>query len=158
MRGFMVWASLNLEIESATKDDVEKIQTGMRRLKLLCIWWGIKLCFLIYAFAVIFPLYISNILKIGKADIVQNIIVFFMLAFMFLFGAAIWGTLKRKTWGYWFGYIVSMISLLGFPIGTLIGIFGIMSYNRAAVLFGHDGDEKFERIKEAAILNEKRGA
>ena len=33
------------------------------------------------------------------------------------------GTIRRTKWGRWFSYILSMIILIGVPIGTIIGGF-----------------------------------
>lgn len=51
---------------------------------------------------------------------------------------AIVGILKRTSWGRILGIIVCALSLINFPIGTVIGIFGLVAFIKAKELFGPD--------------------
>lgn len=48
------------------------------------------------------------------------------------------GLIQRATWGRIAGFISAALMLIGFPIGTLIGILFLISLGRGARLFGPD--------------------
>lgn len=48
------------------------------------------------------------------------------------------GLFKRAVWGRVMGFITCGIMLIGFPIGTLIGILCLIALARGGVLFGPD--------------------
>lgn len=53
-------------------------------------------------------------------------------------GLVAFGLLKRPNWGRVIGFISAAFMLLGFPIGTLIGVFFLISLVRGERLFGPD--------------------
>ncbi|MEO6053342.1 MAG: hypothetical protein ABIP97_04950 [Chthoniobacterales bacterium] len=66
-------------------------------------------------------------------------------AFVFI---TAFGCLKRRGWGRICGIIVCVIALTGFPLGTLIGILGIVALSRSPQLFGPDRLDPDELIVE----------
>jgi len=50
--------------------------------------------------------------------------------------AACVSSYTRPTWGRWLGIVLSVLSLLSFPIGTLIGIWMLVAYIQGGRLFG----------------------
>lgn len=48
------------------------------------------------------------------------------------------GLIRRQVWGRYLGFMTAAFSLLGFPIGTLIGVLVLISLSRSARLFGPD--------------------
>lgn len=48
------------------------------------------------------------------------------------------GLIQRANWGRVFGFISAALMLIGFPIGTLIGILFLVSLVRSGRLFGPD--------------------
>jgi hypothetical protein len=44
----------------------------------------------------------------------------------------------RPVWGRWLGVALCVLSLLSFPLGTLIGIIGLIAYAQGGKLFGPD--------------------
>jgi len=46
------------------------------------------------------------------------------------------GMLKRKKWGFYGGLALSALSLLGFPLGTILGIITIKAFADAKSAFG----------------------
>jgi hypothetical protein len=55
-----------------------------------------------------------------------------------LYIAACYTCFARPTWGRWLGIVLCVISLLSFPIGTIIGIMGLIAYAQGGRLFGAD--------------------
>lgn len=52
--------------------------------------------------------------------------------------AAAIGLMKRTTWGRILGFITGALMLLGFPLGTIIGIMVLVALGRGGRLFGPD--------------------
>lgn len=52
--------------------------------------------------------------------------------------AAIYGCWHRLPWGRRMGMIICVLSLPSFPIGTAIGIMGLMAFGKGKCLFGPD--------------------
>lgn len=48
------------------------------------------------------------------------------------------GLMTRRVWGRYLGFVSALFALLGFPIGTLIGILLLIALGRGARLFGPD--------------------
>ena len=44
----------------------------------------------------------------------------------------------RPRWGRWLGIVLCVVGLLNIPIGTIIGIFGLIAYAQGGRLFGPD--------------------
>ena len=53
-----------------------------------------------------------------------------------LFGAV--SSFTRPRWGRWVGIVLCIVSLLSIPIGTIIGILGLVAYAQGGRLFGAD--------------------
>ena len=49
---------------------------------------------------------------------------------------AAYGAIRRPYWGKTVGMILCCIALIGFPIGTIIGIMGLIAFSEKAPLFG----------------------
>ena len=48
------------------------------------------------------------------------------------------GLIKRTNWGRILGFIMAALMLAGFPLGTILGIFCLISLSRGGRLFGSD--------------------
>jgi hypothetical protein len=48
------------------------------------------------------------------------------------------GLMTRAVWGRYLGFVCAAFALLGFPVGTLIGILMLVALGRGARLFGPD--------------------
>jgi hypothetical protein len=53
-------------------------------------------------------------------------------------GLVAFGLLKRPNWGRVVGFIAAVFMLLGFPVGTVIGVLFLISLVRGKRLFGPD--------------------
>ena len=49
------------------------------------------------------------------------------------------GLLSRKPWGRIVSFIIFILLLIGFPVGTLIGVLGLFALSRARPLYQSDG-------------------
>jgi hypothetical protein len=74
------------------------------------------------------------------------------VAFLVLAGVALvvagWGLLGMKSWARWLAFILAIINLFAFPIGTVIGAL-IIWY-----LLKDDVQEAFEAAEEAMVMEE----
>jgi len=61
---------------------------------------------------------------------ISGLVVFYVLAIV--------GLYTRKSWGRILGIIVSVLSLINVPVGTLIGIFGLFAFIGSPQLFGEN--------------------
>lgn len=59
-------------------------------------------------------------------------------AFAAFYLIAVIGLFSRSSWGRVMGIVVCILSLISFPLGTLIGIFGLFAFFGAPQLFGND--------------------
>ena len=57
------------------------------------------------------------------------------------------GSFARPLWGRWAGIALCVVGLAGFPVGTLVGLFGIVAYAQGARLFGPD------RLKHEDVID-----
>lgn len=53
-----------------------------------------------------------------------------------LYAAAAYACFARPAWGRWLGIVLCAVGLLNFPMGTLIGIIGLIAYAQGGKLFG----------------------
>ncbi len=70
-----------------------------------------------------------------------------VIGWIYLVGSALWafgilvgrGLLKRRAWAWVGGLIVSALALLLFPIGTILGVYGLVIFlqRETRPLFGH---------------------
>jgi hypothetical protein len=58
--------------------------------------------------------------------------------FGLIYVAACVSSYTRPTWGRWLGIVVCVLGLFSFPLGTLIGIMGLIAYAQGGKLFGPD--------------------
>ena len=66
----------------------------------------------------------------------KGVLVTVLLALGFLALAACISSFTRPAWGRWVGVVIAIVALLGFPLGTLIGILALVYYAQAKPLFG----------------------
>lgn len=71
----------------------------------------------------------------------------FYLLYGLLSLAACVTSFTRPRWGSFVGVALCILSLLGFPIGTIIGILGLIAYAQGKRLFGPD------RFKHAEVID-----
>lgn len=55
-----------------------------------------------------------------------------------LAGCAAYGALKRPHWGRGVGMLLCAVALIGFPLGTAIGLIGLIALGKGGCLFGDD--------------------
>lgn len=67
--------------------------------------------------------------------LIMGVIFLLLGAFQF---ACVYGCWNRLPWGRTVGIIICAFTLLSFPIGTIIGIFGILAFSNGQRLFGED--------------------
>jgi hypothetical protein len=72
-----------------------------------------------------------------------------------LFCASSYACFARPAWGRGVGFLVSLILLFGFPIGTIIGFIGIKATLNSERLFGHERITNNE-LGEAVALIERQ--
>ena len=59
----------------------------------------------------------------------------------------------RPVWGRWLGVVLCVLSLLSFPLGTAIGIIGLMAYAQGGKLFG---PERFMHKDVAEVYKQRK--
>lgn len=69
----------------------------------------------------------------------------FFLAMLAFYAFAIFGTIKRTSWGRALGIICCCLMLINVPIGTIIGVIGLFAFIKAKELFGP------ERVTHAEV-------
>ncbi len=121
---------------------IKKIASSWRQLKLLSIAWG---------FFFVFPGLSMILLAIygamNESPFPTEVLVVF-LAISAVFGLTIYGSLKRKSWGRILGVIVCALLLFAFPIGTFLGIVGLVAYSRLKFAFSPDGSLLLSQLLE----------
>ena len=60
----------------------------------------------------------------------------FLFGLASLYAIAVVGLFKRTAWGRILGIMISILTLFGFPLGTLIGACGLFAFFGAPQLFG----------------------
>jgi hypothetical protein len=58
------------------------------------------------------------------------------IGILVLGGLVVYGCWWRPSWGRIPGTLYCILSLVGFPIGTAIGVFGLIAFGSGAALFG----------------------
>jgi hypothetical protein len=87
-----------------------------------------------------FALVAAVILAIGPSAARESTIVLAVILFV-SGGLSVAGAITsftRPRWGRWLGIVLCVIGLLNIPIGTIIGIFGLIAYAQGGRLFGPD--------------------
>ncbi len=72
----------------------------------------------------------------GSEDGFNNVFLGIIAVSMILTIAAVYGSWTRKSWARGLGIVLCVLMLFNFPLGTIIGIFGIISLAKGARLFG----------------------
>lgn len=83
----------------------------------------------------IISLAITGMMMTGQMGVLEMGLIFGLLSIQ---GVVCYAMLKRPNWGRVVGFISAVFMLLGFPVGTLIGIFFLISLVRGERLFGPD--------------------
>lgn len=58
------------------------------------------------------------------------------IGILVLCGTVVYGSWWRPSWGRIPGMLYCILALFGFPIGTAIGVLGLIAFGNAAALFG----------------------
>jgi hypothetical protein len=119
--------------QMSTKE-VKKLFNHSNTIRALIFLW----CLGLVGMAVGIPVLLFAGARGGNGSgvtLILGVIVLFFAAFQF---ACVYGCWNRLTWGRTVGIIVCAFALLSFPIGTIIGIFGILAFSNGARLFGED--------------------
>ncbi len=133
---------LTLESSDFSEKETKKILASWRQLKLLCIVWAL---FFVLPGIIMIPLIIPGVIN-GKSYPIEGAL--FFIAFSSLFGLAIFGSLKLKIWGRILGIILCFFLLFGFPVGTLLGVVGLIAYSRLKFAYKADGAIQLLKLKE----------
>ena len=70
-----------------------------------------------------------------------------------IYVAACVSSFTRPVWGRWLGMVLCVLSLFSFPLGTLIGIIGIIAYAQGGRLFG---PERLMHKDLAAVYKQRK--
>ena len=81
-----------------------------------------------------------------------------LLASLVFYGFAVAGLAMRTDWGRVLGIIACIISLISVPLGTIVGIVGLVAFFKAKILFGPDRvthkvvKEAYMELKRAKMI------
>lgn len=112
--------------------ELKKIFNHSNTIRALIFLWCLGLVFMVLA--VVFLL-IGGAMGGKDTDGAMVMGVVFLL-FAALQGACVYGCWNRLPWGRTFGMVVCALSLPSIPIGTIIGILGLIAFSGGARLFG----------------------
>ncbi len=74
-------------------------------------------------------------------------VLFLLGIIVILYGIGVYGTFFKRSWARTYGIVLCCVLMLGFPVGTALGIFGLFSFQGAKVLFGPNAIP-YSKIKE----------
>jgi hypothetical protein len=121
----------------------------------ISVCYFVEAAFLLFGSCGLIAILYGVLVAIGNDATAQIWTSFGMLcgvAFLVLAGVALvvagWGLLGMKSWARWLAFILAIINLFAFPIGTVIGAL-IIWY-----LLKDDVQEAFEAAEEAMVMEE----
>lgn len=107
---------------------LKKIVVGWHRLVLLSVFWVLAIVAAVFL--------VPPALAKPESSIAVLLTVSVMLILLI---AAIVGTMRKTSWGRVVGIIAAIVTMLAFPIGTIIGLLGLWGYADAKPIFGPSG-------------------
>jgi|GEM_PF-2280176 len=119
------------------------------------------LAFLIALVAIAIPAAVTMLVILGRSEsspFNESWMLFYGVFCVAFYCFAAVGMVKRKSWGRILGIIICALSLIGFPLGTLIGTFGLFALIKGKVLFGParvthaEVEMAFKRLKSAGAF------
>jgi len=125
--------SERVSFKDMSTKDLKKLENHSNNIRSLGSLWLL---------GVLFATFISII---SDSDFTSRVIYF---SFSLLFVIPIYSCWVRPSWGRTVGIIFSSLSLLGIPIGTIIGAIGLHSFMQGKQLFGSDRYLHSEIMKE----------
>lgn len=114
--------------------DLKKLFSHSNTIRVLIFLWCLGLAFLALAVPVMFIAAASG----DKEAVVSLIMGVLFLIFGALQAAGVYGCWNRLPWGRTVGIVLCVLSLPSFPLGTIIGILGIIAFSGGSRLFGPD--------------------
>jgi hypothetical protein len=114
--------------------EVKKLYNHSRSIGALVFLWSLGLGATILGVIAMSSLK-GKALEEGPSSGVLIAIVGVMVA---IYGAAVYSCWTRQSWGRVLGIVLCALMLLNFPLGTLIGIFGLIALIGGSRLFGPD--------------------
>lgn len=99
-------------------------------------WYGVIAVCIFLSLFMLSGVYIIVMGAVKQADFTYLNTAFISLCV--LFSLTIYGSLKSKNWGRVLGIITSIMLLFVFPIGTLFGLIGLISFAKAKPIFISD--------------------
>jgi len=60
------------------------------------------------------------------------------MGLLMFFGFVAYGSWIRPSWGRILGVLFCILSLFAIPIGTIVGVLGLIAYGRGSSLFGEN--------------------
>lgn len=119
--------------QMSTKE-LKKLFNHSNTIRVLIFLWCLGLAFLVFAVPVMFLAAASG----DKEAVVSLVMGILFLVFGALQAAGVYGCWNRLAWGRTLGIVLCALSLPSFPIGTIIGILGIIAFSGGGRLFGPD--------------------
>ncbi|MBW2005306.1 MAG: hypothetical protein JRI72_12015 [Deltaproteobacteria bacterium] len=118
----------NRQLDSYSFEEVKKLYNKSRNVSAIggiCVFLAV---IYLLGFLLFFPSSESS------QDELFVMVIFFGVMVFFIISAI--GIFKRTNWGRTLGIIFCVLLLLAIPIGTIIGVVGIMAFSSAPELFG----------------------
>ena len=118
---------LKVSTETRTMTPEQELEEGRRQLSGIKVWYWFVIIVLTFYFIVLVPLMITSPDLVGGVYTV-GFVTQYMMIMIFVFG--IWmalyivplvGLIKRKPFAVPFTRVMLIITMFGFPIGTIIG-------------------------------------
>lgn len=110
---------------------LKQLYNDSRSIYTLCLLWGLA--------AFIFLMAAGLGMASGRDPLMDRLLVgSFLLALATLYIVTIVGCSLRVVWGRWCAFVLCILMLFGFPLGTIIGIMGLLALKRSPELFGEN--------------------
>lgn len=116
-------------------DEARRLYNHSRSIGALVFLWCLGLPAML---ALCIPLVLAGAKRPGGHTDSAMVFVVIVICMGVLMLAGIIGCWRRDSWGRTVGYILCSLMLLNFWLGTLIGIFGLISLTKGGRLFGPD--------------------
>lgn len=116
-------------LQSLDSKKIKQLYNAQRSINALCILW-------ILGTAVLALYAISQIVRHASQPVAILGIVGFTSLLLSLNVATLIGIYKRTVWGRVLGMIFCAFSLSAMPLGTIVGILGLIAFVRSGDLFG----------------------
>jgi hypothetical protein len=120
-------------LKSMSTKDLKKLFNHSHTIRALIFLWCLGLTLL----TLFIPFMLFDSSK-GSNNTDGSLMLLVLVPLFFLQVGAVYGCWNRLPWGRTVGIIICVLSLPSVPIGTAIGILGIIAFAKAKRLFGPD--------------------